>query len=101
MKITERVTRTREIHIEPCIKCGSEGASIGDCGYSSFNIGGGVCRTCAVSQTAPCGTLPEKDELVNIWNKANSVTGLIDQQRSVIRTAVSRIFELRKNKPNT
>ena len=32
--------------ILPCKKCGSTDIKLYDCGYSSFNCGGGKCQRC-------------------------------------------------------
>ena len=54
--------------IKPCPVCGSENIEISDCGYSSFNVGWGRCKSCDFQETVkPCGCFP-KDEIISYWN---------------------------------
>ncbi|MFC4236391.1 hypothetical protein ACFOY8_14395 [Thalassospira xianhensis] len=95
MKVTETKKVTREIHVASCIKCGSDDVQITDCGYSSFNMGGGTCKSCKHSVSDSCDISPSKDELARIWNKKNDIKALIAAQQKKIETATSKIEELK------
>lgn len=96
MKIIE--TREVEVHVAPCIECGSTDITIADCGYSSFNKGGGKCKSCGheVYQTVSC--LPNIRSLIGIWNTANDIDHLIAQEHEKIQNAQRRIDELTRKK---
>lgn len=54
--------------IKPCRKCGGTDIHVWDCGYSSFNVGGVVCKSCGHEvRVSPCGLDPS-NELVKAWN---------------------------------
>lgn len=96
MKIKETVEVIREIHVAPCLKCGRTNIRLWDCGYSSFNIGGGECCDCGHIKTSTCDIFPSKGSLAVIWNSGNCRKLLIKSQKEIIQTAVARIAELRK-----
>ncbi len=54
--------------IKPCKKCKGTDILFYDCGYSSFNYGGGKCRTCGFTASEMCGTFPEEEILIKYWN---------------------------------
>ena len=70
MKFTRRQTVEVEIHVAPCIKCGSEDVRIYNCGYSSFDVGGGKCGRCENSVMESVWN-PTEEQLAAIWNKKN------------------------------
>lgn len=47
----------------PCLECGSEDIQLSDNNYSSFNQGGGKCKTCGHTTYAGVGCLPKIDDL--------------------------------------
>lgn len=54
--------------LKKCRKCGSSDLKIGDCGYSSFNVGWVTCQKCGHEvKVSPCGCFPE-GELIAAWN---------------------------------
>lgn len=58
---------------KPCRECGGKDIEIGDCGYSSFNVGWGKCKKCGFEvKVSPCGCFPH-DEIVERWNKRNTI----------------------------
>ena len=57
------------MRIKACKKCGSVDIKIYDCGYSTFNNGGGECRSCGhKSSLSSLGCCPSMDSLIGIWN---------------------------------
>ena len=58
----------------PCKKCKSINIQIYDCGYSSFNPGGGKCKDCGATSTAMCGCFPTQNELIDNWNEGQKPT---------------------------
>lgn len=76
MKIT--VNTTKEIEVEPCIKCGSDDIQIYDGGESAFNYAVGKCKKCKHEITWDVGCLPSMEELVKHWNKFNNIDVAID-----------------------
>lgn len=54
--------------IKACKKCGSKDIKLWDCGYSSFNPGGGECNKCGFKVEGEAGCLPPKGLLERIWN---------------------------------
>ena len=99
MKLMEKVTVTREIDVAPCVKCGGDDIDIYDCGYSTFNVGGGECRTCGHKVTNNhLGCFPTKTELAAIWNAGNDLEGLIKAEKDKIENARARITELEKRR---
>lgn len=64
--------------IKACKKCGSTAVRLWDCGYSSFNPGGGKCQ-CGQEVMGEAGCSPTQDDLAKIWNagqKLNEVERL-------------------------
>lgn len=72
--MTEKVVR---IYVSPCLKCGSEEVILFDCGYSSFNVGGGKCNSCGNKTSVSVGASVDKQTLANIWNNKNDINTLI------------------------
>lgn len=62
------------MEILPCKKCGSTEIEIGDCNYSSFNVGGGTCRGCKNASNGTVGTFPTQEEMIRIWNSGQRIT---------------------------
>ena len=61
-----------KVKINPCRECGSEDISVGDCGYSSFNVGWALCKNCGYEvRVSPCGCFPE-EEIIQQWNRKNT-----------------------------
>lgn len=92
MLVTETVQR--EVHVEPCLECGGTDILISDQNYSSFNRGGGKCKTCGHEVSEGVGCLPTPKELVAIWNAANDIPALIRAEGHHIQAAQARIAEL-------
>jgi hypothetical protein len=59
--------------IKPCKKCGSTEVKLWDCGYSSFNPGGGKCP-CGHEVKGEAGCSPSQDDLAGIWNAGQKLT---------------------------
>lgn len=97
MKITERVEVTRELFVAPCLSCGGTDILLNDSGYSSFNIGGGQCKTCGrESREGNLSCYVSMDTLANIWNRENDISRLIEAQETIIKDAKERIKNLKK-----
>jgi hypothetical protein len=62
-----------EIHLNPCIKCGSTDILLWDCGYSSFNPGGGKCLGCGRKVKAILGCMVTDEDLSRVWNRDNDI----------------------------
>jgi hypothetical protein len=60
--------------LKPCKKCGGKNISLWDCGYSSFNPGGGNCNDCGNEVTGESGCSPTQTDLAAIWNKGQTLT---------------------------
>lgn len=89
-----------KIKVSSCLKCGSDDITIYDCGYSSFNVGGGKCNKCGneVSDTVDC--LPSKKRLVSIWNSKNDLDFLINNKELEIEKNKKELEELKSKKEN-
>ena len=85
--------------IQPCVECLSTDIEIGDCGYSSFNVGWGKCRNCNnETKVQPCGCFP-KDEIIHAWNKDNpDLKGAIKELNSEIERHKLHIESLKEQK---
>ncbi len=64
--------------MKPCKKCGCKEITLWDCGYSSFNPGGGKCNKCGFRVKDEAGCLPTAKMLEAIWNRGQ---GLIDKEK--------------------
>src|SRR5689334_23130810 len=69
-----KIKRSKTVTTRPCKCCGCKEIELYDCGYSSFNYGGGKCKGCGVKASGPVSTFPDKIELVSIWNTAQMPT---------------------------
>ena len=81
--------------IAPCIKCGSKEIELYDCGYSSFNCGGGKCKSCG-HKVSDCylGCFPTQQELASIWNGKNDAKLLLARlakQKKDIEKQIKRL----------
>jgi len=52
--------------INNCIKCGSDDIKVHDCGYSSFNCGGAVCKNCGNKKNVTHND--GLDDVIKAWN---------------------------------
>ncbi len=95
MKITEMKAVQREIHVTPCLACGSTNILLSDCNYSSFNRGGGECQSCGHQAFAMVGSNPTMDTLAGIWNASNDIFFLIREEENKIAEAEKRIAFLK------
>jgi len=77
--------------IKPCKKCGSKDIKFWDCGYSSFNPGGGECEDCGFKVKGEAGCLPTDTGLVRIWNNGQRLN---DNEKLKLERAKTR--KLRK-----
>jgi len=100
MKYTKKETIEVVLDVAPCLECGSESIAIEDCGYNSFNVGGGRCAVCGHESTSDCSVDPDVEELIDIWNRANSIELLIKQQETIIENAQKEIVELKARNGN-
>lgn len=100
IKITRNSPNTETVFIEPCIKCGGEEINIGDCGYSSFNVAYGKCKNpkCKHEITFGCGWNIDEKDIVEIWNKKNSIDLIVDEKQIQITALKNEISELKKLK---
>lgn len=90
MQVTETKEITRELHVAPCLKCGSSAIKLNDYGYWEGNAGGGTCAECGHSVEKPCGPDPVIDALANIWNSGNDLATLIQAENTKIEEATLR-----------
>ena len=59
--------------MKPCKKCGSKDIELWDCGYSSFNPGGGRCGKCGFEVKGEAGCSPRPKDLEAIWNNGQKL----------------------------
>ena len=57
-----------QVKLKPCKGCGSKNIELWDCGYSSFNPGGGRCKDCGFEVKDEAGCMPTEASLASIWN---------------------------------
>lgn len=95
MLIKEQTTVEREIHVAPCLECGSSDIALSDSNYSSFNNGGGRCKKCGHEVTGGVACMPSIDRLAAIWNAANDIPTLIQAEEKKIADAAERIAVLK------
>ena len=95
--IEKKIVITKKIEILPCIKCGSDNIDIGDCGYSSFNVAWGKCRTCGHEVSIkPCDWNIAKEKIVESWNRENDPEVLRDRYNIEIILLQQKIDALPK-----
>lgn len=94
IKITE--TRTKELYVAPCIKCGSDNIIIGDCGYSSFNVAYGKCKNCCKNDISfQCDWNINKKEIIQHWNSKNDINLVIKSKEKFIKELQKEISKLK------
>jgi hypothetical protein len=72
IKVKEKVDVYRDIEYVSCINCGSDDISFDDCGYSSFNVAYGRCKTCGNETIiSPCAWNYSIDSIIKQWNENN------------------------------
>jgi hypothetical protein len=87
--------------IKPCKKCGSTKVKLWDCGYSSFNPGGGKCE-CGHEVKGEAGCLPSQEDLAWIWNEGQKLTEVEKLRAEVKRLrAKVRLLSKQNNQTNT
>ena len=59
----------KDIPVEPCPKCGNEGILFYNCGYSSFNPGGGKCPDCKFEVQEYVGWNDSSKKMIALWNR--------------------------------
>lgn len=91
MLVSETKTVTREIHVAPCLECGSTDITLSDCNYSSFNQGGGKCKHCGQESKSSVSIDPSIDTLAHIWNARNDIPTLIQAEQKKIEMAGEQI----------
>ena len=92
----EKVTVLKEVKVKPCKTCKSKNIRLHDCGYSSFNVGGGECLNCgkcSTSQNISCN--PTKKELARIWNDGQKPTE-IERLKAIGNRDKRKLAKLRK-----
>ena len=75
--VPEDVTSNQSniMKIQPCKKCNSTDIKLYDCGYSSFNCGGGTCRNCGFIVTvSTLRVFPTQRDLTVVWNDGQKPT---------------------------
>lgn len=84
--------------LRPCVVCGSTKITLSDCGYSSFNYGGGECSNKHHFYTG-VGTFPTQKELAKVWNDAQgpTVEAKLRAENTKLR---SQIRKMKKGKDN-
>jgi hypothetical protein len=69
--------------VVPCCKCGSTDIEFGDCGYTTFNVAWGKCKSCGHEvKISPCDCFITKDRIISTWNKNNDLNTIC---RSVLK----------------
>lgn len=95
MLIKETTVVEREIHVAPCLECGSTDIELSDSNYSSFNQGGGECKKCGHKVTNGVSCMPKIEHLASIWNAGNDIPTLIAVEEANIAKASERIAALK------
>ena len=99
MLIKETVQVVREIHVAPCIDCDNSNITLFECGYSMFNVGGGICRNCGREVNGPVDSFGcNTDQMASVWNAQNDISTLIAKAEKIISEATSRLEWLRSKK---
>lgn len=80
--------------IKPCKKCGSTKVTLWDCGYSSFNPGGGKCE-CGHEVKGEAGCSPSQDALARIWNEGQKLTE-VEKLRAEVKRLRAKVRLLSK-----
>ena len=97
----EEVVSKKKVHVASCMKCGSTDILLSDCGYSSFNYGGGKCKKCGHEVSTQVGScFPTVSDLAKIWNAENDKHFLIGQAKARIILDQALIEELEKELAN-
>lgn len=86
-------TAIERIDLLPCVECGSSDVEIDDCGYSSFNVSWGKCKSCGVKITFD-GEITKR-EVAEEWNRCNDVDILIDKYQKQITELQEKINKLK------
>lgn len=89
--------KTKSIKIKPCKKCGGTNIKLWDCGYSSFNPGGGKCE-CGHEVQGEAGCNPTQTDLASIWNFGQQLTHT-EGLKAEIKKLKAKIRALQKIKP--
>jgi len=58
-----------ELKVEPCPRCGNEGIELFNCGYSSFNPGGGRCPDCGFEVQEYVSWNDGDGAMAKVWNR--------------------------------
>lgn len=83
--------------LKPCKICGSKNIRLHDCGYSSFNCGGGTCENGHYSGISTLGCFPTQDELAKVWNDGQKPTAE-EKLKAENKKLRKQIHELKKGK---
>lgn len=84
------------VDVRPCIQCGSDEIELWECGYSSFNPGGGRCRKCGREVQEMCSCNPTSYDLAAIWNKQNDIQARLKWLDSQINMLQQERVRLKK-----
>lgn len=99
MLIKETITIEREIHVAPCLQCGSTDIRLMDYGYNAPNMGGGECMSCKHRTTTYVELFPKMQDLADIWNSKNDIPTLIATEQNKINIAEKKIEDLKAKLP--
>lgn len=95
--ITIEKTIKEKIEVVPCIKCKSENITVGDMGYSTFNIAFGKCKDCEHEILIdPCGYNCTKEDIIKEWNRRNDPHIMIMEYQKKINGLQFKIDEIKK-----
>jgi hypothetical protein len=98
-------TQSRRKRLKPCKVCGSRKITLWDCGYSSFNPGGGRCEN-GHEGKGEAGCSPNDNMLADLWNEAQKPTdaerviALLGSERELRRINAAMRKALRRVKVN-
>ena len=98
MLVKETAVTEREIHVAPCLECGSTEVQLQilDAGVPALNQGGGKCKKCGHTTSSAVGTQPTMDDLAAAWNAGNDIPTLIAAEEAKISGARARIAALKE-----
>ena len=71
-----------DLQVEPCPKCGNEGIELFNCGYSTFNPGGGKCPDCGYEVQEFVDWNARPFVLARVWNRGAKAYGKTPQKKA-------------------
>lgn len=80
-----------ELKVEPCPRCGNEGIVLFNCGYSSFNPGGGMCPDCGFEVSEYVDWNTDKKAMARVWNRGAKDVGESPEEKLKVKLKAERL----------